>query len=105
MDTSGSFGPSERAFSGGEITNASRRSSLTTQISEALRTLKSAYRSSAVTDAALLLNDLSAALREEEGLEIEYQIVSQNLRTHHYQFSFSISRSVWPSYFKIYKAK
>lgn len=40
----GSATPSERAFSSGGITGSARRSSLSTEIFEALQILKSAYR-------------------------------------------------------------
>jgi len=70
----GSSTPSERAFSSGGITRSSRRSSLTTEMFQALQILKSAYRNghiSAATQASqhldALLVSLDAATDEDGG--------------------------------------
>jgi len=68
----GSSTPSERAFSSGGITGTNRRSSLTTEIFQALQILKSAYRNghiSAVSQAAQHLEALVMALDAVEDSE------------------------------------
>ena len=71
----GSSTPSERAFSSGGITGSNRRSSLTTEMFQALQILKSAYRNghiSAATQASqhldALLISLDSATDEDGGL-------------------------------------
>jgi hypothetical protein len=58
----GSATPSERAFSSGGITGTARRSSLSTDIFEALQILKGAYRNGHVTAAVEATKHIDALI-------------------------------------------
>ena len=65
----GSATPSERAFSSGGITGPARRSSLSTDIFEALQILKSAYHNGHGAAARQAGQHIDALIMELDGFE------------------------------------